>query len=463
MSQTTQSAPATPGTIEHLDPATLVIETNVRSEVALDPEFLDSIRDSGVITPIIATRAADGQVHVRAGQRRTTAAREVGLATVPVYVVDAQGTEADRIIVQLAENEHRIELTQGDRIEAWKQLTFEGLSVAQIAKRTGAKRDQIKTGIAVAKADSGKQLLSEGLTLDQAAILLEFEDDPEAVKQLTEYAITDPGYFPHAVERERRDRADRAECAPLIAEVEKQGVTVLTERPYHGEAPFPIRGLRKADDSAVEVEDVIGKEGVFATVIKYATGPRAEYYVQDPEALGFKLSESYYGISGGAKKGPMTDEQKAERKELIANNKAWDASETVRREWLAQFFARKTMPKNAVAVTAEMLTVSYYAVSDAMRTGSGYAAELLGVKGTSRQALADYLASHPTKDKHVALAIALAAVEKSTDRQTWRSPRTETARYLVALSEWGYSLSPVEKIAAAPALPAETEPETETA
>ena len=453
MSQNTETAPASVGVIEHLDPASLVLETNVRTDVDLDDAFVESIRSLGVLTPILAYRKDDEQVHVRAGQRRTRAARQVGLATVPVYVVTAQGAEAERIIEQLIENEQRTSLTEGDRIEAWKQLAFEGLSVTQIAKRTGAKRDRVKTGISVAQANSGKSLMTQGVTLDQAAILLEFEDDPDTVAELTQTATTDPGFFPHAVESARRERANRAACAPLVAEAEQQGFTILAERPYHGEAPFTTRDLRKDDGSRVEVEDLVGKDGVFAYVAMYYSGPQTAYYVQDPAALGL----SFVAGTGGAaaQKGPMTDEQKAARRELIANNKAWDAAETVRREWLAQFFARKTMPKNAIAVTADILTVSYSAVCDAMRTGSSYAAELLGVKGSGREALAEYRASHPTKSTHVALAITIAAVEQSTGRHTWRNPRSETARYLVALSEWGYALSPVEMIAAAPALPAE--------
>ena len=50
-------------------------------------------------------------------------------------------------------------------------------------------------------------------------------------------------------------------------------------------------------------------------------------YVQDFKTYGFKKRTS----SGNS---PMTDEQKAERKILIANDKAWNSAETVRREWL---------------------------------------------------------------------------------------------------------------------------------
>lgn len=56
-----------------------------RSGVApLDAGFIDSIRENGVLTPILTWRGEDGGVHVRAGQRRTVAAREAGAATVPV-------------------------------------------------------------------------------------------------------------------------------------------------------------------------------------------------------------------------------------------------------------------------------------------------------------------------------------------------------------------------------------------
>ena len=74
------------GTLEHLDPQTLELETNVRDDAALDADFVASIKEHGVLNPIAAVRGHDGVVRVRAGQRRTLAAREAGLTSVPVYV-----------------------------------------------------------------------------------------------------------------------------------------------------------------------------------------------------------------------------------------------------------------------------------------------------------------------------------------------------------------------------------------
>jgi hypothetical protein len=63
------------GTLEHLDPTTLVIGDNVRDTVVLEPQFIASIGEHGVLQPVTAVRTDDG-VEVRDGQRRTMAARD---------------------------------------------------------------------------------------------------------------------------------------------------------------------------------------------------------------------------------------------------------------------------------------------------------------------------------------------------------------------------------------------------
>ena len=79
------------GTLQHLDPTTLLIGDNVRDDAARDKPFLASVREHGVLQPITAVPTAAG-IEVRDGQRRTLAAREAKLATIPVYVLDAEDT-----------------------------------------------------------------------------------------------------------------------------------------------------------------------------------------------------------------------------------------------------------------------------------------------------------------------------------------------------------------------------------
>ena len=89
MTTNTASVTTQQGTVEHIDPNMFVVEANVRTEATLRPDFVASIKQNGVLTPILAHRDEQGNVIVRAGQRRTLAARQVGLATIPAYIVDA--------------------------------------------------------------------------------------------------------------------------------------------------------------------------------------------------------------------------------------------------------------------------------------------------------------------------------------------------------------------------------------
>jgi ParB family chromosome partitioning protein len=77
------AAPEALGTIEYIDPETLELEANVRDDVQLAKDFLDSLREHGVIVPLTAVRDTEGRTVVREGQCRTLGAREVGLAKVP--------------------------------------------------------------------------------------------------------------------------------------------------------------------------------------------------------------------------------------------------------------------------------------------------------------------------------------------------------------------------------------------
>lgn len=102
-------------TVEHVDPTTLLVDANIRSDAALDKDFLASIRALGVLVPIVAVRTEDGALRVRYGHRRTLAAAEVGRTSVPVIVTSDDGAdEAARIVRQWHENEHRAGLSTAD-------------------------------------------------------------------------------------------------------------------------------------------------------------------------------------------------------------------------------------------------------------------------------------------------------------------------------------------------------------
>src|SRR5947209_7603263 len=120
------TAETTTSTIESLDPSTLLVDNNVR-QTRLDADFKASIRDLGVLVPIVAVRTADGGVRVRFGHRRVAAAIEAGRDRVPVVVVADEATtdagEVDRLVTQWAENEHRAGLTTAEQVNVIAQLS----------------------------------------------------------------------------------------------------------------------------------------------------------------------------------------------------------------------------------------------------------------------------------------------------------------------------------------------------
>ncbi len=432
------------GTVEHMDPMALVIEANVRPSAPVTPTFVQSIRENGVLTPVLARRDEHGNVLVRAGQRRTLAAREAGLGAMPVYVVDADEATAERIIQQLVENDQREPLTGSDRIAAFQQLAFEGMPVATIAKRLGTKTKDVKTALTVAENPTAAAAVAEHpITLDQAATLIEFEDDPNTTAALIKTATTDPTQFAHAVQRARDERTRARIKAEAVADLTARGYEILDREPSWGGTITHIRDLRTAEGERVTAEQIEQTDGRAAYVVVYHGHEEAKvnYYLTDFKAAGFRRE-------GGAASGPMTDEQKAERRELIANNKAWASAETVRREWLTAFLARKTLPKDAAAFVATALTTVHTTVGHAVQNGNGLAHDLLGVQRGSygRDNLAPLVERTPAKAGHVALAIVLGGIEDSTSKNTWRYPDDRDALYFRRLAAWGYTLSEVEQL-----------------
>lgn len=438
---------ATLGTIEHLDPVQIEVETNIRTTVKLDPAFVASIREYGVLTPVGCRRNEDGTITVRIGQRRVLAAREVGLPAIPAYIVEGDDSTVTRLLEQFAENEHRASLTEPERAAVFQQLAFEGLTVPQIAKRTGVKKTVVEAGITVAHSDfAGKIATKYEVTLDQAAAILEFEDDPNAVKSLVQYAEDAPDQFRHEVQRQRDDRARRQLVEAEQDTLRGQGFTILDRAPYYREKEYTNIGeLATRDGNPVTVESLGGITEKYAYVRFAWDEATTDVYLREFKVYGFSKKQTT-GTGGGA----TTDEQKAERKELIANNKAWASAEVVRREWLTGFLGRKTLPKDVAQFVATALTAHRTTVASGLSGGNRLAATLLSLDAQDSewgQSPIDPIAeSQAARAGHVTLAVVLGGIEASTGKHTWRQPNRTARAYFAQIAAWGYPLSEVEQI-----------------
>jgi ParB family chromosome partitioning protein len=130
----------------------------VRLDPRLDQPFLDSIRERGVLEPVLLYRAEDGTLTVLAGQRRTLAARETGLASIPAVVSDTPPADADRLVDQYVENEHPAGRLNGEQFTPVEQMALAGPSEHQIAKRTGTDKTTIHAARVAATSPAGRRL-----------------------------------------------------------------------------------------------------------------------------------------------------------------------------------------------------------------------------------------------------------------------------------------------------------------
>jgi ParB family transcriptional regulator, chromosome partitioning protein len=121
------------------------IEANpYQPRMRIDPEDLidlaDSIREKGIIQPLIITKTENSdKYHLIAGERRLKAAQLAGLKRVPVVIKDSSPQEM--LELALIENIQREDLNAIEEASAFKQLQDEfNLKHAEIAKKVGLSR-----------------------------------------------------------------------------------------------------------------------------------------------------------------------------------------------------------------------------------------------------------------------------------------------------------------------------------
>lgn len=462
----------------YLDPGEIIIGTNVRTDLRPDhKEFRKSIKERGVLETVTVHRNADGQYVLLRGQRRTVTAAEVGTPTglIPARVVP-QPADADRIGDQMVENIHRAGMREAEIVAGVEQLALLGVSAAQIAKRTSIDRPTVNAALVVTKADQSRNRLDSGdLTLEEAAIFAEFEHDPEAVERL-ENAKRWRRSLAHEAQRLRDEAAERDADAAEVERLRAEGLPVLSaEEVAEADEVLRIERLVTEDGESLPEEEWPNVFGARVQVVKEWVYPEDEYdeeheddepyqqyvpvwVVTDLAASGLRRRGGGSGSTASADEGGESEEEaearREERRRVIANNKAWSSAETVRREWLATFVARKTAPKGAEALICEAVVTGHHSLSKAMDHRHPMLFTLLGIDVPTGYYGAGYeechkiatKASTPKAATMTTLAAIVAAWEATTGKHSWRNPTAWDARVLGALVEWGYQPSEVERI-----------------
>jgi ParB family chromosome partitioning protein len=418
MSITTDDAEASAEFVR-LDPSTIKIGANVRVDLRRDAkEFARSIKERGVLTPITVYRDEDGSFVALRGQRRTIVAAQVGTPTgdIPAHVVP-KPDEPDRISDQMVENIHRAAMRDSEVVAGVEQLALIGVSAAQIAKRTALPRSTVNAALAVAGKEQARGRVASGATLEDAAIFAEFEDDAAATAEL-ENAARWGRSLAHTAQRLRDEAAERAVLLVEVERLRAEGLPALDPDEVANAHRLRLADLVKVSDGEPVPEDewpsVPGAAVVVESEWVYPEGDEADeddkddrdaynvdetvegdgedaedaedaedvepvqvfvpvWICRDPDAADL-IQRWAWLTRNRAGEQPTTAEDaearaeaaRQERRRVIANNKAWASAETVRREWLRGFFARKTAPKGTEALICEAVVGAQPTLSKAI-------------------------------------------------------------------------------------------------
>lgn len=178
-------------------------------------ELSDSIKEKGILSPLVVTRKGDGYQLI-AGERRLRAAKKAGLASVPVIVRELSSKEI--LELALVENLQREDLNALEEAMAYHQLRSEfHMNAVEIGKKLGVHRSFIVHKIRLLQLpDSIKTLLMEGKIGEKHALALLRLETEERMLQCVQVILSKHMSGDAAQEYIRRLLQDEAPKAPKI-------------------------------------------------------------------------------------------------------------------------------------------------------------------------------------------------------------------------------------------------------
>ena len=143
-------------------------------------ELTESIKNQGVLSPILVRELGLNEFEVIAGERRLRASKQAGLTSIPCLVDQKQ--DQDALISALIENLQREDLNPVEEARGLDRLKREfGLTQDEVAKSTGKARSTIANSLRILSLPSSiLDMLSSGLIEKGHAKLLASMEPKEA-------------------------------------------------------------------------------------------------------------------------------------------------------------------------------------------------------------------------------------------------------------------------------------------
>ena len=444
-----------------VNPEYLQAGENVRRDLRAGKGFLETVRAHGVVKDIDVYVTLTGMV-VLDGHRRLDAALALHLESVPVRVVRVDD-EAERIASQLMVNDEAEHCNSAERADAIQQLVLLGVP-AQDLRRRGIRGEEVAAARAVASAPQAvRQAAVERPQIDLVGLghLAELatdavEDSPVVAKAVAD-AIERPEQVEHIVARARAEAEEERILADKRAELEAQGI-----RAFEDAREWSLYDKGQRLDSLVDDHGEVLTEATHSSCPGHAavvypavtwegdqrkvTGTRVAFWCDDWRAHGHR--NRWARNTSGATSGPMDEEQRKARAEKIRRNKAMDAANGVRRQWIQDRLLTSGTRLRVVAWRSRLPLYLFPVLRWTHMSVSSIALE----KGRERLAcdlpsLRAVLPTAPAAEVAL-LTFALAAMEGSIERDTWTDTRGVSAMmtrlHLRFLEQLGYTLSDVE-------------------
>lgn len=118
-------------------------DLNAGTEDAGLEDLANSIKEKGLLNPIIVRKNNDGSYGLIAGQRRFLACQRLGWRTIPAIIRDITD-DTDATIISLIENVHRADMNPIDKARAYQKIYEKYLDYNKVAKETGVSISTLK-------------------------------------------------------------------------------------------------------------------------------------------------------------------------------------------------------------------------------------------------------------------------------------------------------------------------------
>lgn len=145
-------------------------------------ELAQSIKEKGILQPIIVRRTGDGTFKIVAGERRWRAATMAGLKKVPVIIKDT--APSDSLEIALIENLQREDLNPLETAEAFHRLMKEfNLTQEELSAKVGKERATVANYLRLLKLpEEIKELINKGsLSMGHARAILSVEGKSDQI------------------------------------------------------------------------------------------------------------------------------------------------------------------------------------------------------------------------------------------------------------------------------------------